>query len=206
MCAKARPVRVCGRRGWSGPDLWAALEEEADRLGVSAAHYIRDAALTRLAHTRGLIADKSQRGWVMNGMPIARATSPGGRWVYTLYQNPGGYPFVHALDTVRGVAHCIGIPWHGKQNALWQLRMSLRDGGRTLSLHWRGGREYLAVARGTWRISHPAATRHDGSAGSSGFPWWIVGVAGGVVLLVAATALFKRRGYALPGPARAPQA
>src|SRR5918912_3486645 len=75
----------------------------------------------------GRIADKTQRSWVMNGMPIARATSAGGRWVYTLYQNPGGYPFVHALDTVRGVAHCIGIPYTASQNAIWNLRLSVRD-------------------------------------------------------------------------------
>jgi hypothetical protein len=32
-----------------GPDLWAALEVESERLGVSVAHFVRDAALTRLA-------------------------------------------------------------------------------------------------------------------------------------------------------------
>ena len=48
----------------------------------------------------------------MDGYPLTRVTSADGRWVYTLYQNGGvgGYPFVHALDTVRGVAHCIGVP------------------------------------------------------------------------------------------------
>ena len=50
----------------------------------------------------GRIADKTQKGWVMQGWPTARATTADGRWVYTLYSNPGGYPFVHALDTVRG--------------------------------------------------------------------------------------------------------
>ena len=36
----------------------------------------------------------------MAGYPVARATGPGGRWVYTLYRQPTNYPFVHALDTV----------------------------------------------------------------------------------------------------------
>jgi hypothetical protein len=130
----------------------------------------------------GVIADRTQRGWVMAGWPMTRATSADGRWVYTLYTRPGGYPFVHALDAVRGVAHCIGIPWHGKQDVVGRLRMSLRDGGRTLSLHWPSGREYLAITRGTWRISHPGAAAGTGS--SSGFPWWIVGVAGGGALLL----------------------
>ncbi|HEX6714151.1 MAG TPA: hypothetical protein VF066_12230 [Thermoleophilaceae bacterium] len=36
-----------------GPDLWAALEEECARLGVSAAQYLREAALARLSYTAG---------------------------------------------------------------------------------------------------------------------------------------------------------
>jgi hypothetical protein len=140
----------------------------------------------------GRIADRTQRGWVMAGWPLARVTSVDGRWVYTLYTRPDGYPFVHALDTVRGVAHCVGIPWHGEQNALWRLRMSLRDGGRTLGMHWRDGREYLAVARGTWRISHPSAARVTGSG--SGFPWWILGASGAGLLLLLAV---RRMRYGL---------
>jgi hypothetical protein len=139
------------------------------------------------------IADKTQRGWVMRGMPVTRATGPGGRWAYTLYMNPEGYPFVHALDTVSGTAHCIGIPWTGKQDALWKLRLSLRDGGRTLSLHWRSGKEYLAVTKGTWRITHPAPVH----AAAAGFPWWIFGVAGGALLVAAAFFLRRRLGYGL---------
>ena len=139
----------------------------------------------------GRIADRTQRGWVMQGSPVTRATSVGGRWVYTLYMNPGGFPFVHALDTVRGEAHCIGIPWKGKQDALWKWRLSLGDGGRTLRLDRQSGRTYVAIATGSWRISHPAAL------GSGSFPWWIVGVAGGAALLAAAAAallLRRRRG------------
>ena len=33
-----------------GRDLWAVLEQEAERLGVSAAQYIREATLARLVH------------------------------------------------------------------------------------------------------------------------------------------------------------
>jgi len=36
------------------PDLWAALEVECSRLGISSAHYLREAALARLAYTAGL--------------------------------------------------------------------------------------------------------------------------------------------------------
>ena len=133
----------------------------------------------------GRIADRTQRGWVMEGLPVTRETSADGRWAYTLYTRPGGYPFVHALDTVRGVAHCVGIPWTGNQDRVWQLRMTLRDGGRTLGVHWRSGREYLAIARDTWRISYPAPARAD--AGGSGYPWWTTGLAGAAALLAAAS-------------------
>jgi len=66
------------------------------------------------------IADPRQRGWVMSGAPISRAASPDGRWAYTLYLNGGGYPFVHALDTVARSAVCIGIPWKGSQDPLYR--------------------------------------------------------------------------------------
>jgi hypothetical protein len=36
-----------------GPDLWQALEDECARLGVSAAQYVRESALARLAFTAG---------------------------------------------------------------------------------------------------------------------------------------------------------
>jgi hypothetical protein len=146
-------------------------------------YVVRAYDLVRRRLLPGRIADRAQRGWVMAGWPVTRATSADGRWAYTLYARPGGTPFVHALDTARGVAHCIGIPWRSEnQNALWRLRFSVRDGGRTLSLHWRSGRELLAVTRGTWRISHPTAASRPGSA----FPWWILGVAGAGALLFVA--------------------
>jgi hypothetical protein len=134
----------------------------------------------------GRIADRTQKTWVMQGFPVTRTTSPGGRWVYTLYSNPGGYPFVHALDTVAGVAHCVGLPWHGSEADLYKLVLSLRDGGRTLSVSPPGGRPWVDVARGSWRISYP---------GAAGFPWrWVgPGIAGGLALLSAAALLLRRR-------------
>lgn len=76
----------------------------------------------------GRIADRKQKSWIMRGRATARATSTDGRWVYTLYTNPGGYPFVHALDTVKATAHCIGIPWPAtdpNQNAVNNMPLSL---------------------------------------------------------------------------------
>jgi hypothetical protein len=130
------------------------------------------------------IADRTQREWVMQGYPMARASSADGRWVYTLYQNPGGYPFVHALDAVRARAHCIGLPWSGAdQAALYNLRLSVQRGGKALALDWRSGRHFLTIDTRTWRVSTP----------SSGFPWWTLGAGAGGALGAVALALLGRR-------------
>ena len=134
----------------------------------------------------GRIADRTQRSWVMQGYAMTRTTSGDGRWAYTLYQNPGGYPFIHALDTVRGVAHCIGIPWKGSdQSALWNIRMTLGDGGSKLAVHWKSGRPFLTVDTSTWRVS---------AAGRS-FAWTAVaaGIAAAVALAALALFLLRRR-------------
>jgi hypothetical protein len=130
----------------------------------------------------GRIADRTQKGWVMQGYPMARATSADGRWVYTLYQNPGGYPFVHALDTVRGVAHCIGLPWRGSQDGFYNLRLTLH--GSSLAVHWLSGRPWLRIDTRSWRV------RADHGAQ---FPWLPVSGAGVVLLLCAAGLLQRRR-------------
>jgi hypothetical protein len=39
------------------PDLWQTLEQECARLGVSAAQYLREAAIARLAYSAGLEGD-----------------------------------------------------------------------------------------------------------------------------------------------------
>ncbi len=139
----------------------------------------------------GRIADRTQKGWVMAGFPLARATSAGGRWVYTLYQPsmPGSFPFIHALDTVRGVAHCIGLPWpnaNATTSGFYNMRLSLRDGGKTIAVHWLSGRPWLTVKTGTWRI----APDHR-----AGFPWrWAAaGAVGAVVLAGLGAVLLGRR-------------
>jgi hypothetical protein len=143
-----------------------------------------------LVHGRllpGRIADRTQRSWVMQGYSTSRVTSAGGRWVYTLYDNPGGFPFVHALDTVRGVAHCIGLPWFGSETGVYNLRLGLRNGDRTLAVHWLSGKPWLAVNTSTWQISPDRR----------GFPWlWVAvgGVASAGIFAAGALLLLRRHG------------
>jgi hypothetical protein len=148
----------------------------------------------------GRIADKAQASWVMEGFATTRATSGDGRFVYTLFMRPGGYPFVHALDTVRGAAHCIGLPWTaGDQEPLMRMHMALVNDETKLALNWKGGKRWLAIDAGTWRITRPTG---------SAFPWrWAALSAAGVLAAVAvALVLGGRRRTARARNEAVPQA
>jgi hypothetical protein len=82
----------------------------------------------------GAIIDEREPGEEMRGSPMSRATGPGGRWAYTLYGKPSGTAFIHALDTVRGNAVCIDLPWRQVQDAIWSVKMTVGADGRMLTL------------------------------------------------------------------------
>jgi hypothetical protein len=94
-----------------------------------------------------VIADKSQRRWLMDGYPVARASSADGRWVYTLYSNSNNYPFVHALDSVNRTAVCVGIPWDWStdQQAINNATLTVKGG--TLAISGR-----FALDRTTFKV------------------------------------------------------
>jgi hypothetical protein len=131
-----------------------------------------------------VIADRRQANWVMRGYPLRRVTSADGRWVYTLYQQKGGYPFVHALDAVSRTAVCIGIPWTGSQKYLWAARLRLDERNGKLTVTGAGKREY-AVDTTTFRVSLP---RH-----ASGGPPTTLVLGSGAAALAALAALALRR-------------
>ena len=93
----------------------------------------------------GAIVDKREPDEKMTGSPVARATGPGGRWVYTLYARPTSAPFIHALDSVNRAAVCIDPPYRGSDNALFDLRLTLSKDGKQLLVHPRGGRPSIVV-------------------------------------------------------------
>lgn len=100
----------------------------------------------------GKIADKTQQGWVMQGFPAARVSTADGRWVYTLYSNPGGYPFVHALDTVNAIAHCVGFKWPASSaGALFDFKLGIK--GKKLMIRTNTGTLYRVIDRQTWRVT-----------------------------------------------------
>jgi hypothetical protein len=99
----------------------------------------------------GKIADKTQKGWVMQGFPAARTTTADGRWVYTMYWNPTGFPFVHALDAVRGIAHCVGFAAPSPSGALLDYKLAVK--GNKLMIRTRGGTLYRVIDRTTWKVT-----------------------------------------------------
>ncbi len=70
------------------------------------------------------IIDPHDRGEKMAGTPIARVSSPDGRWAYTLYGG-GGDPFVHALDTAHLRARCIDLPGFAAGTDIFSARLTL---------------------------------------------------------------------------------
>jgi hypothetical protein len=100
----------------------------------------------------GRIADKAQRGWVMQGFPAKRTATKDGRWVYTMYANPSGYPFVHALDTVNGVAHCVGFARPpGGDGAIFNGKLVLK--GSKLQIRAQGGSLWRVINLKNWRVT-----------------------------------------------------
>ena len=150
-------------------------------------YLVREYDLYRDRLLPGAIADRAQRGWVMQGTPVARTASASGRFVYTLYQNPGGYPFVHALDTMRGRAHCIGLPWRGDQSIFGTMQLSLRDAGRTLALDVPWDTPSRPATLPSFRID-TRSYRLMPPPGPGQFPWWALAfVPLPLVLLAAAS-------------------
>ncbi|HEU5362365.1 MAG TPA: hypothetical protein VFU56_03440 [Gaiellaceae bacterium] len=127
----------------------------------------------------------------MRGNPLSRATSPDGRFAYTLYDG-GGHPFVHALDTARSTARCIDLDRIPPRLNLWQLRLRLSGDGRVLAVE-RGATRFAALDTRTWA---PVALS------SAGRSWWPVAAAGGILAALAAVAvlLLRRRPHPRPAP------
>jgi hypothetical protein len=156
-------------------------------VGDQGRYYVRLYDLAKGKLMPGRIADRTQKSWLMAGFASTRTSSSDGRFVYTLYVNPGGFPFVHALDTVSGKARCTGIPWHGDADAPWNMRLALRDGGHRLAVNWADGGRFVSMDTTTWKVS---SVQQPG-----GFPWLWAGLGAGAaaVLLAAALLVYRRR-------------
>src|SRR5581483_12010655 len=132
-----------------------------------------DVATRRLA--AGAIVDRRNPGEEMRGSPLTRATSPDGRWAYTLYDGAGGAPFVHALDTTGRRAFCIDLDGLRGDPRLYALRLQLGAG----ELRVLDRDETVAtVDTTTFRVTTggpapgpPRPGTRPASRGGSGAPW-----------------------------------
>jgi hypothetical protein len=120
----------------------------------------------------------------MHGQPVSRATSPGGRWAYTLYDGGGREPFLHALDTARGTARCIDLDALAGNRYLWRLRLAVT--GNSIVIRDRDEPE-LAVDRASFAVTKPVSPA--GSSGGATPLWgWALGATALTVLLAGAAA------------------
>jgi hypothetical protein len=136
------------------------------------------------------IVDPREPDERMSGLPVTRATSPDGRWEYTLYDGPE-YPFVHALDTERREAFCIDLDGLGRpRGSLWGAKLELGGGELELVL---GDSALASIDTRTLRVSRPGRPSQDpppATAERAGVPWLLVLVP--TVLLAAAGSVAAR--------------
>jgi LPXTG-motif cell wall-anchored protein len=137
------------------------------------------------------VVDPREASEPMNGTPITRATSPDGRWAYTLYDS-AEHPFIHALDTERRRAVCIDLlSLASRKRGIWGLRLDVGPGGSPLTVE-AGSRVLASVDTRTFDVSEAGADRRASAPRSGGgTSWWFA--AAGLLLLTAVGVLAGRR-------------
>lgn len=161
------------------------------------------------------IVDPEEPEERMDGIPISRATSPDGRWAYTLYGSyetkrrrdaPGHEPFIHALDTVGQSAVCIDLPQLEGRSDTFELalRMSPR-GHRLVVLNRRpalvGSHALLEVDTRDFEVRKPDPLA-TASSGIGPWPPALVLSAGAVLLLTWVGLRHRRRRASGDGSAK----
>ena len=86
----------------------------------------------------------------MHGVPTARATSPRGDWVFTLYIGSEGRSFIHALNASTATARCIDLPWRGTYPA---YRVSAYVDKTHLTLTDERNGRLAGIDLKTWRVT-----------------------------------------------------
>jgi hypothetical protein len=153
------------------------------------------------------IVDPSEPDERMEGLPITRATSPDGRWAYTLYDgnlydDDGEAPFLHALDTVAGEAVCVDLPQLAKLPRHLYYLLQLRRSGGDLEI-WRRvpgpakARVLLSIDTRSFAVQRPQPIA---TASTAGGPWTALGPLAVGGLLAVALVLWRRRARKVKPP------
>jgi hypothetical protein len=136
-------------------------------------------------------------------LPISGATSPNGRWAYTLYGGNRQALFIEALDTRRRAATTMGLPQLKNRRSPFLLKLRMEDEGRRIVVLERspiqGGRSLSLLRVNTRSLevhkNMPAATASGGSP-----PWLPIGLGAGAILLAISWGLGSRRKASGPPP------
>jgi hypothetical protein len=145
------------------------------------------------------IIDPREVGDVMRGMPVTRASSPDGRFAYTLYDGAGEHPFVHALDTVAKNARCIDLHGLMGYELLPELQLDVSpDGGTLAVVHPSEPQPLFLIDTKTNEVTKPVEPAKPESATApkdepTGIPWPVLagGALGSLVLLFGGQRLLK---------------
>jgi hypothetical protein len=137
----------------------------------------------------------------MRGFPATRQMSPDGRWAYTLYTG-SGKPFVHALDTLKGRAHCVDLPV--VSGNVYNDGMTISPGGEELTIANRHGATLATVNTTTFEAKAPADTPPSSSGNPGDGTDWMPIVLGALAAAICALGLGmflrrRRRAVAAPG-------
>ena len=106
----------------------------------------------------------------IQGIPFERASSPNGRYLFTLYVDGNGGAMIHQLDLARGRARCIDLPGGGDFNSALTWAIVPDPDGRTLWAVTAGYGRVVAVdvrahrVRDTYAFPHAAWTANNGVA------------------------------------------
>jgi hypothetical protein len=134
------------------------------------------------------VIDPREPGEKMRGSPLTRATSAGGRWAYTLYDDAGKTLFIHALDTSTRSARCIDLDTLAGADSS-QLRLHLNRAGNTLTVG-RNQQRLAVVDTSTFRVHTPTSAAAAPERDTRRIPWTLVALAGAGVLVAAAGSAF----------------
>jgi hypothetical protein len=154
------------------------------------------------------IVDPREPDEQMGGLPMTRAMSRDGRWVYTLYAG-GEESFIHALDTVGRTAACVDLDMLSPERDLAAVRLHVSRDGRRIAV--RDADALVAtVDTRTFAVREPGepaerepepddadrssavAPGADGDDDGGGFPWLVVILVAGLGGLTAVATLTRR--------------
>ena len=152
--AKVATVTLPGEFGFDAisPDRRTLYVIQHDSQADLVRYVVRAYDLVKRRLLPQAIVDKREPGETMRGYPIARATSPGGAWVYTMYWKvPGSsVAFVHALNAAGRSAFCVDLPAWTTGEDIWDARLELA--GKVLTVRDGSGKPFARIDTRTLRV------------------------------------------------------